>query len=360
MFDIKQICTIPPPYGGVTIYVDRLIRKLTSEGYTVGGYYSYNCINEKVCNSIMFDEWKWMETSKFPFKIWKYIWETRNYRVVHSHFSLEGMIYLWTLKTLCRKKIIVTVHNSMVSNYFQDTNIINRFFLKRMLKSDVEWITVSEEAREQMLQFPVKIKNVISVIPAYIPSVRSKSSPLSSDMLRYISEHKKNIVFYGHSFMLNRGVDVYGFETALMVYEYITKSHTSVGLLICLAEDKDIEKIKQLHEIAKSLNIDDKIYWQIGAIDNMKELWRAIDIYFRPTSTDGDSVAVREVLEEGAIVVASDVVSRPDGVVIYSYGSVNDAVRKIEESFNKERRKATPNMRFYNQMKAIYDKILEK
>jgi len=43
------------------------------------------------------------------------------------------------------------------------------------------------------------------------------------------------------------------------------------------------------------------------------------DIYLRPTSTDGDAVAVRESLSLGTPVVASDIVSRPAGVNLFHH-----------------------------------------
>ena len=43
-------------------------------------------------------------------------------------------------------------------------------------------------------------------------------------MQSYLSLHEKNIAFYGHSFMLNEGVDVYGFQTVLKMYASVLKS----------------------------------------------------------------------------------------------------------------------------------------
>lgn len=353
-FDIKQFCTVPPPYGGVTVFVSRLIRQLTKDGYKVGGYYSSNNIIE----SPLFDKWTWMETSLFPIKIWKYVRETRHYKIIHSHFSLEGMIYLWTLKNFFGKKIIVSIHNAMCSSYYKSTNPINRFFLKLMLNSDVCWIAVSEQGREQLLKFPVKIKSPIYVIPPYIPDLYSEDSNLSKDMQDYINHHKKIIVFYAHSFMKSDGKDVYGLEIALKVYSKLVKEYTDLGLIFCLAETKDSKRIAELHQMAINLQINDKIFWQIGAIDNMRSLWKEVHIYFRPTSTDGDSIAIREALDNGVIVIASNVTDRPDGVMIYNYNDIDDGIKKIKKGLTMSRNICKPDMKYYNRLKSIYDKLL--
>lgn len=359
-YDVKELCMIPPPYGGVTVYVKRLIKQLSEDGFTVGGYYSKSCINKEVINSPMFDKWTWMQTSLFPFKIWKYLLETAPYKIIHSHFSLEGMAYLWLLKIIGRKHIIITVHNSMNLDYYINTNRINRYFLNRMLKSrDVTWISVSKQGKQQLDALPTKPTSPVYIVPAYIPFCDKNYHPLSKNMQRYIQSHDKIISFYGHSFMQNAGSDIYGFKTAIRVFSNIIKrANLNVGLVLCIADKSDIENISLLYDYAKKLGLDSKIFWQIGAIENIRTLWHKTDIYIRPTSTDGDSVAVREVLDEGAIVIASDVCERPNGVITYRFGNEEMLTELILSNLNVKRKDAKPNFSYYSLMKNIYSKIL--
>ena len=67
---------------------------------------------------------------------------------------------------------------------------------------------------------------------------------------------------------------------------------------------------------------------------NFRALLERAEMYLRPTSTDGNSVAVLEALEMGVPVIASDVVPRPAGVILYVHNdndSFLNAVRSIEE-----------------------------
>ena len=167
MYDIKEIGMIPPPYGGVSVYLKRLIERLNQDGFTVGGYY-ISTEDKAVSESPLFDKWSWFETARFPWKIIKYLHQLRRYRVLHSHMGLEGMLYLWTLKRVLQKKVVITVHNAMVSTLYQETNKINAYFLHRMAKEkDVTWIAVSEEGKRQMEELPVIFRSPIHVIPAY-------------------------------------------------------------------------------------------------------------------------------------------------------------------------------------------------
>ena len=348
-YDIKELCTLPPPYGGVTVYVKRLIGQLQKDGFTVGGYYSEFCTDKEIINSPMFDRWTWMQTALLPFKIWKYLVETAPYKVVHSHFSLEGMAYLWLLKTIGKKSIFVTVHNSMNADYYVKTNKVNRYFLNKMLQStDVTWIAVSEQGKRQLYGFPINPVTPVYVIPAYIPVQDTNYTPLSENLQQYISSHDKIISFYGHSFMQNAGKDIYGFYTAIRMFSE----------MLCVADDSDARNIALLHGYAEKLEVDDKIFWQIGAIDNIRTLWHNTDIYIRPTSTDGDSVAVREVLDEGAAVIASDVCDRPEGVMTYKFGNDGDLANLILSNLTARKKDAVPDFSHYEKMKNLYSQVL--
>ncbi len=361
LYDIKEFAFVPPPYGGVSVYVKRLIDQLRLDGYKVGGFYVESCCDQLITSSPFYDKWCWIQTYLLPFKIWKYLKFARPYRIIHSHFSLEGMGYLWLIKVLLGKKVIVTIHNSMVTTNYPKTNVVNRFFLNMMLRSsDVLWITVSEQGKRQLMSLPVKPRTKVHVIPAYVPVAGDLYVPLDKKMQSYIDCHDRNIAFYGHSFMETDGVDIYGFKAIVKAYSVIIKrSHDSVGLVLCLSDSNNVQKIDDLHQYAKSLGVDDGIFWQIGAIDNIRTLWRNVDVYVRPTSTDGDSVAVREALDEGTFVIASDVCERPNGVMTYKYGDGDDLCDKIITNLGTPKNGKKPNYEYYEKMKKIYDSVLK-
>lgn len=350
-YHIRQLAFVPPPYGGVSVYVKRLIDCLVKDGFTVGAYYMQQ---DNSLSTEFYDKWEWMQTSRYIFKIRKYIKETKPYVIVHSHFGMEAMLYLWTLKTFFKKKIIITVHNSMVEEYYSKTNFINRFFLKIMLASDVQWITVSEQGRKQLYDLGLKIRNPIRVISPYIPDLSNEESELDVNIDNYIKSHTQNIVFYAHSFMEHNGVDVYGFKLSLDVYSELMHISPNVGFILCLAEDRDTDKINDIMRYAKDKSVYDSIYWQIGPVSSLKKLWTKVDVYFRPTTTDGDSVAVREAIDEGVRVVASDVAIRPKGTLVFKNGDILDALSNISKALSMPRVSNAYNMSYYEEMKSIY------
>jgi len=56
---------------------------------------------------------------------------------------------------------------------------------------------------------------------------------------------------------------------------------------------------------------------------------KRLTLFLRPTYFDGDSLSVREALALGVPVIASDTDYRPEGVVLFRRGQINEFVDKI-------------------------------
>ena len=299
---IIEFCPVPPPFGGVTVYVKRLSDQLRKDGYSVGGYFTEKCTDKAIISSSNYFKVEPYSCSRNKLnrafqqirRMYKYVKQMRSFYIVHYH-GLENLKFIWFLHRYCKKFIVITVHSSMIESFYKRTDWINKHYMKKLAVSNVQWIAVSQQAKECMLRLPFRFKKDIPVIPAYVPIQDTELEPLPNNMQEYIRNHDQNLAFYARSFMYNEGVDVYGFDDALKLYASILSKYSkTIGLIFCISEDKDKDKIAKLFTRAKELCIYDKIFWQIGAIKNMNTLWHNIDVYILPTSTAGASVAVGE------------------------------------------------------------------
>ena len=248
----------------------------------------------------------------------------------------------------------------MVDDYLKGSNKINTFFLRCLAnKEDVVWIAVCQEAKKQMESLPFKFLSEIQVIPAYIPEPTCNMS-LPQDLKQYLAQNERNLAFYGHSLMSNNGTDVYGYKEMLQIYKHVSEQYPNVGLVFCMADVSDVVGIYGIEQYARDLGVYNKIYWQRGSLHSLQILWEMIDAYVRPSSTDGDSLAVREAIEAGAYVVATDVVKRPSQCIIYHKGDIVDASDKILNVIIKERCQVSKDFSQYERMKKIYINLLNK
>lgn len=365
-YDVLEYCLIPPPYGGATIHVKRLVDKLKDDGMSVGGFYSkITAENKSLAELPSFYEDKYNNTSnKFKRALahikrsFKHLSIARRFKVIHYH-GLENLEFIWAVRRLLNKKVVITVHSAMIGSFYNATSRINRFFLKKLADSDVQWIAVSPQAKDEMEKLPFSFRKEIKIIPAYIPQENSNSAPLSESMQQYVAGHSKIITFYAHSFMVHNRTDVYGFEAAMKLFSVLLNEYDeNLGMVLCISDISEPEKISRLHQRANELGVDNKIYWQEGPIDNMKTLWEHTDVYVRPTSTDGDSVAVREVLESGGMVVASDVCERPTEAAVYRYGDEKDLIVKVKDALDSPRKEKVLNWQPYEEVREVIESML--
>jgi hypothetical protein len=81
-------------------------------------------------------------------------------------------------------------------------------------------------------------------------------------------------------------------------------------------------------ELIKKLKLTDNfllIHQELSFIKVMEYS----DIIVRATNTDGDSLTVREALFLGKRVIASDIVKRPTGIVLFQNRNMNDLESKL-------------------------------
>ena len=72
----------------------------------------------------------------------------------------------------------------------------------------------------------------------------------------------------------------------------------------------------------------------IFILTGQRELWplmKHVDLFLRPTLSDGASVSVEEALWCGTPVVASDVCMRPQHVILFKTGDEDDLFRVVEK-----------------------------
>ena len=66
------------------------------------------------------------------------------------------------------------------------------------------------------------------------------------------------------------------------------------------------------------------------------------DLVLRPTCTDGDALTVREALFLGKPVIASDIVSRPEGTILFKNRDYESMAGKVIEVLDTPRSTAPP------------------
>ena len=160
----------------------------------------------------------------------------------------------------------------------------------------------------------------LSKISTFIPPV--KIDKLHLNVERSLTQKKK----YKYLFCTNawRAVfDKYGNETYGIVNLIEIFRDLEYGLIVSDPSSSHSCKIKK-----EKINVSDNVYFINGNHD-FNAVLQLCDAFLRTTSTDRDSLSVSEALYWGKPVLASDVVDRPAGVLLYEYGNKHDLIKNI-------------------------------
>jgi glycosyltransferase involved in cell wall biosynthesis len=268
---------IPPPIGGVTIHVQRLLNSL-SNNFIDYCFYDYR--KESYINGLK--------------KI--FIAE-----IVHLHFSNKNVRLFFVLLLKClHKRIIITFHGKYAFDDFRDylslyisscSFVLNHYTYKNAVKKIIN-------------------KQKVQLISAFIPPGQDEDS-LDEIIIKKINEisvHRKYILCTNaNNFVIDeQGKDLYGIDFLLNIIRN--------RLDLCLIISDPSGKLKEHYPVQYN-NI-----LFISEPHSFCEIIKISDMYIRATTTDGDSLSVKEGLFYRKKVIASDCVDRPFGCFLYKTG----------------------------------------
>ena len=236
----------------------------------------------------------------------------RNSSVAHLHVSNPFLRLFYVL--LCRLlscRSILTFHG----NLGRFGAVKNAVDLAALRLCNVP-VVINEGSWKRALAY----NEQAVLMPAYIPA--STQEPLPDDVMKIVSDARnegKVVTVTNASYMhySDAGEEIYGI---LFLADYF-KRHDEYMLIVsdpsgqysghfAGRQPENVRFITQKHSFSSLLTVS--------------------DLMIRATSTDGDSLSVREALESGVRVLATDCVDRPEGVVLFRYNdadSLTDALQ---------------------------------
>ncbi|PIE47834.1 MAG: hypothetical protein CSA42_01510 [Gammaproteobacteria bacterium] len=300
MEKIVIIGRVPPPVGGVSTVV----------------YRQSEFLKEK--NEVfLFSEFRLGHLFQI---IQKILFSDKIYVHSISELVLLLLFFLFSLK-----KTIVVDHNHMRKYATRP----NRKKIVLWLLSKVLCIQLDSQHLLEAYGPGFKGKTKI-ITPFYPPTkVELDKAELPTNVQTFISSKSNIIVVSAWRLIFENGIDLYGFDFSLDVLKELEKLKENIGMILCIGDvtyNKDyFDKLKNK---VTSLKLDNNVlFWE-----NCKNSWvlfREPMIYFRPTSTDGNSISILEAVHFGIPVIASDVIPRPKEVKVFSYSDIESAKKAI-------------------------------
>lgn len=361
---VKMFACIPPPYGGLCVYAKRLSLDLTKHGLLSGAFYHESISGIPADYLFLYDAMPKHARSFYVLpELYKLLAIFKRYKIIHSHLYLGTCMTLWLVRKLLSKPVVMTIHNQMIDRELEDLNYFDRKCLKSLFNDKfVQVITVNENGRNLLMSKGFKFANSIKVLPAYIAPVEigKPGDYLSRELISFIDTHPRYIVFYAESFAYYNNNEIYGTKECINAFTLLQKEMTDLALVFCMPNMNDENKLSELKQLVIEQGCNDRVFWQLKGVSEMWPLLKQSVLYLRPTSTDGDSVLLREALGLGVQSLASDIVKRPIECKTYKWGDQEDLVSKMRIMLNQKEKPVDSQKDYFSEMLDIYKELLHK
>lgn len=269
----------PPPIGGVTIHVSRLVQLLTTR------------------LDVKFVE---LKPTNLPYIVALLLLPIK--APIHLHTSKASVRFLVSLAgRLFRKRIIITYHGDL-GRFSAFGNCLDYL--------SIRLCTVPVVLNEGSSTIARKLNRNSCTLTAYIPP--QKHEPLSDktqeDILALKNRVTMTIATCAYALAKdNDGREIYGITELAMLFS----RYPNIGFVLSDPSGQYFD-----HFNAMGTTQPNNVLIITGP-HSFYEVLRFVDVFVRNTTTDGDSLSVREAQSLNKIVFATSVVSRPEGVELY-------------------------------------------
>ena len=338
---VLLIGPFPPPAGGVSIHLQRLTR-------LIGNEFEVDFI----------DEAREIKNEYFnlrPFKLLGYLNKIRESSVlfVHSGPDILKAFHIASGK-IFRKKVILTVHA-----YPRKKGVLLHWLDKSIFNLADIIICVNSEIAER-LKLPLH-KSIIK--NAFIPPDVEEEPEIPLYIKEWITKKKKNgrLIVSSNAYRLDtfNKQDLYGLDLCIEAAKKLIRDKYPFSFIFNISTIDDHKNlfVKYLRMVSE-IRIEDD-FLLINEQLSFVKLAEQSDIVLRLTNTDGDALTVREALFLGKTVIASDVVERPAGTLLFRSRDADDLAERLTETAGME---AFTLKQAYNEVviRTFYIELIEK
>lgn len=330
---IALIGAYPPPYGGISIHIQRLKDILDKKGIECFVYsfseYDYNNIKN-------------VEGIKSPLKWIINFFFNANEDIIHNHGSDWRLRVIISLMSLMGKKSIISIHGESLKKSLEG-NYFKKIIIKTSLKFSSAVIAANRDIKELCLNIGVKPEKIHLISPFIPPFIKENEiNEIPKNIKDFISKHSPIISANAYKISFFNNQDLYGIDLCVILAAHLQKEYPDIGFVFLLPNVGNHDYFNKLKSILSEKNIENNFIFITEPLDQFYPILMKSDIFVRPTNTDGDSVSIKEALYLDVPVIASDAVIRHESTILFKNRSMDDYIEKCEEVIN--------NYEFYKKM----------
>lgn len=345
----------PPPYGGRSIHIKRLAKKLIQDNKLVHIYY-----NGKVKN---LNQFKIRKVKSILFYIFK-----EKYDIFHFHdrnFKLISLIIFISRFFRLKSKTVLSYHSfrDEPSEYNYVEKILFRYSIKRI----DQFVCVGPNEYSKLCKYVDS--NKIETIQSYIqPSEEEGEFAAFPIKLQEYVQKSEFLITANGNIRFHNNEDLYGLDMLIeLMNRIVNHNKYNVQLLIAVLEshkqtEKETNYYKELKTRIKNYSLENFIYLYEVNNTELYPLLKRSNLFIRPTNTDSYGVSVAEAVFASIPAIASDVCERPLGATLFLSRNEESLYTQFCEVFNNypyylKRAKGINQSDYFVNMNNLYEKL---
>ena len=318
--NIHLIGTYPPPYGGVSVHIYRLRKRLLGAGHECTVWCGHDRADEDLRPFIQAKTVLLGPARSGP--------ET----ILHFHSSH----YLAGRAAAAGHKVLFTVHNPRINLDLKGGKLLREWLRRKVTAHSFRrvhnLIAVSQQAGDELVTFGFDSES-ISVINAYLrPGNDEATAPANLDAFELFRQ-KYGLLATANAWALKflGGEDLYGIDMCLEMLGRLCGDFPELALVLAVPLGRGTEYLGKMQQRARDQGLEERVLWLLEPGAYHPILSRC-DLFLRPTNADGFCISIVEAYEFGVPVVASDVVIRPKGCLQFRTRDQDDFTERVREA----------------------------
>lgn len=318
---------LPPPRGGVTTHIERLIPYLKEAGIKFV-IWDHSKIRKKK-EYIISLRWE-------PLKALLSLMQS-GVKVLHcplSNITVSKLMFLSFMKMIGFRLTVTFVASPEQT---MENSSLKLFYILALARSSTHIIATNGDFQKLLIDKGIP-ENKVSIIPAFIPSKNAsiEKQPIPQDVVEFYIKRKPLIITYAHGPDLHKGEDLYGLDLIVQLAQELRADLPQAGFLVVIPEITNRNYLRNIRINIRERNLDSFFCFAIGNQFSFVHLLQYADLFIRATNTDGDALTLREALYYGVPSVASEVCHRPEGTILFRNRDISDLCMAVREALHNK------------------------
>ncbi len=307
---------VPPPYGGVSVHVHRVISLLEQQKNIV--LYINSCVQYRYRHAIAL-----FYFIRLFFAIIRFRPQEVHLHTLYVSNGLRDLQIIMLLQTFFVYRVVLIEHDC---RYLYKRSSEWKAALNKILPRVNHLVWIGNLTEKSYYDNNMELPVLCTIESAFVPPDRADYDALirkfPQDLFVFIAQHTPVLLANAFQLVLLEGRDLYGFDQCLHALKRIKDIYPHIGFIFALGQIGDVAYYQQLNNYIKQYELEPHCFMLIG----QRPLWplmQHVDLFVRPTLSDGASVSIEEALWSNVPVVASNVCMRPAQVMLYDGFSEN-------------------------------------